>query len=57
VDEEIRTSILKWKRLRDSIDEVHKIEQEFIKSYQHHHLVILETGRLYRITKSSHVVD
>jgi hypothetical protein len=57
VDEERRTSILKWKRLRDPIDEVQKIEQEFIKSYQHHHLVILEMGRLYRITKSSHVVD
>jgi hypothetical protein len=52
-----RTSILKWKRLRDSIDEVQKIEQEFIKSYQHHHLVILEMGRLHRITRSSHVLD
>jgi hypothetical protein len=57
MDEKRRTSILKWKRLRDPIDEIQKIEQEFIKSYQHHHLVILETGRLYRITKSSHVVD
>jgi hypothetical protein len=42
VDEERRTSILKWKRLRNPIDEVQKIEEEFIKSYQHHHLVILE---------------
>jgi hypothetical protein len=57
VDEERRTSTLKWKRLRDPIDEVQKIEQEFIKSYQHHHLVILETGCLYKITKSSHVMD
>jgi hypothetical protein len=57
MDEEICTSILKWKRLCHPIDEVQKIEQEFIKSYQHHHLVILETGCLYRITKSSHVVD
>jgi hypothetical protein len=57
VDEGRRTSILKWKRLCNPIDEVQKIEQELIKSYQHHHLVILETGRLYRITKSSHVVD
>jgi hypothetical protein len=57
VDEERRTSILKWKRLRNPIDEVQEIEQEFIKSYKHHHLVILETGRPYRRTKSSHVVD
>jgi hypothetical protein len=57
VDEGRHTVILKWKRLHDSIDEVQKIEQEFIKSYQHHHLVILETRCLYMITKSSHVVD
>jgi hypothetical protein len=57
VDEGRRTSILKWKRLRNSINEVQKIDQEFIKSYQHHHLVILEMGRLYRSTKSSHIVD
>jgi hypothetical protein len=57
MDEGRRTSILKWKRLHNSIDEVQKIEQELIKSYQHHHLVILETGHLYRITKSSHIVD
>jgi hypothetical protein len=31
VDEGRRTSILKWKKLRDPIDEVQKIEQEFIK--------------------------
>jgi hypothetical protein len=48
---------LKWKRLRNPIDEVQKIEQEFIKSYQYDHLVILETRRLYRSTKSSHAVD
>jgi hypothetical protein len=39
VDVERHTSILKWKRLRNSIDEVQKIEQELIKSYRHHHLV------------------
>jgi hypothetical protein len=39
VDEERRTSILKWKRLHNPIDEVQKIEQELIKSYRHHHLV------------------
>jgi hypothetical protein len=39
VDEERRTSILKWKRLLNPIDEVQKIEQELIKSYRHHHLV------------------
>ena len=54
MDEERRISILKWKRLRNPIDEVQKIEQEFINSYQHHYLVILETGRLYISTKSSH---
>jgi hypothetical protein len=57
MDEGRRTSILKWKRLHNSIDEVQKIEQELIKSYQHHYLVILEMGLLYRITKSSLVVD
>jgi hypothetical protein len=54
VDEERRTIILKWKRLLNPIDEVQKIEQEFIKSYQHHHLVILEMGHLCTSTKSSH---
>jgi hypothetical protein len=39
VDVERHTSILKGKRLRNSIDEVQKIEQELIKSYRHHHLV------------------
>jgi hypothetical protein len=57
MDVERRTSILKWKRLRKSIDGVQKIKQEFIKLYQHHHLVILETGHLYRSTKSCYVVD
>jgi hypothetical protein len=57
MDEGRHTSILKWKRLRNPIDEVQKIEQEFIKSYQYDHLVILETRRLYRSTKSSHAVD
>jgi hypothetical protein len=32
------------------INEIQKIEQEFIKSYQHHHLEILETRRLYTST-------
>jgi hypothetical protein len=57
VDEERRTSILKWKSLINPIDEVQKIEQEFIKSYEYHHLVILEMGCLYTSTKSSHVVN
>jgi hypothetical protein len=48
---------LKWKRLRNSIDEVQKIEQEFIKSYQNHHVIILVMGHLYTSTKSSHIVD
>jgi hypothetical protein len=39
MDEERRTSILKWKRLRNPIDEVQKIKQEMIKSYRHHHLI------------------
>jgi hypothetical protein len=36
MDVERHTLILKWKRLRNSIDEV---QQELIKSYRHHHLV------------------
>ena len=40
VDVERHTSILTWKKLHNSIDEVQKIEQESIKSYRHHYLVI-----------------
>jgi hypothetical protein len=47
VDEERRTSILNWKRLRNPIDEVQKIKQGFIKLNQYHYLEILETGCLY----------
>jgi hypothetical protein len=57
MDEERNTSLLKCKRLRNPIDEVQKIEQEFIKSVQHHHLELLETGHLYTNTKSRYAVD
>jgi hypothetical protein len=57
VDEERSTSLLKCKRLHNPIDEVQKIEQEFIKSVQHHHLELLEMERLYTSTKSRHAVD
>jgi hypothetical protein len=57
VDEERSTSLLKCKRLHNTIAEVQKIEQKFIKSVQHHHLELLETGRLYTSTKSRHAVD
>ena len=57
VDVERCTSILKSKRLHKSIDGVQKIKQEFIKSYQHHHLVILDKRHLYGSTKSCYVVD
>jgi hypothetical protein len=40
VDEDRNTSLLMWKRLRNPVNEVLKIEQEFIKSYEHHHLDI-----------------
>jgi hypothetical protein len=57
VDEERSTSLLKCKRLHNTIDEVQKIEQEFIKSVEHHHLELLETGCFYTSTKSRHAVD
>jgi hypothetical protein len=50
MDEDRNTSLLMWKRLRNPINEIQKIEQEFIKSYQHHYLEILETRRLYTST-------
>jgi hypothetical protein len=46
MDEDRNTSLLIWKRLHNPINEIQKIEQEFIKSY----LEILETRRLYTST-------
>jgi hypothetical protein len=46
VDEDRNTSLF----MCNPINEIQKIEQEFIKSYQHHHLEILETRRLYTST-------
>ena len=57
MDEKRNTSLLKCNVLRDSIVEVQKIEQEFIKSIQHHYLELLEMGCLYTSTKSRHAVD
>ena len=57
MDEERGASLLKYKRLHNPIDELYKIEQEFIKSIHHYHLELLEMGRLYTSTKSRHVVD
>ena len=57
MDEERSISLLKYKRLHNSIDEVQKIVREFTKSIQHHHLELLEMGRLYTSIKSRHVVD
>jgi hypothetical protein len=57
VDEERSTSILKWKRLPNTINEVKRNPTRIDKIISISSLSKLETGRFYTSTKSSYAVE